>query len=98
MEPLLGDILTVKYELFNVSGNLIFNVNDKVKIDRLIVKEEFFGKKSGVFYPAQIRGIEIDGVYGEWSLEVFKETSKSTKITREVLLEKIVLKKCEIYD
>jgi hypothetical protein len=93
MDVLIGGVLTVNREIISLSGRIIFELGDKVKVDETEKKGAFWGKMSGTYYPEEITGIKIYNVYGFWPLELFKETSKHTLITRDILIEKIVLKK-----
>lgn len=89
MKIVTGDIITVSGEIFSPSGRIIFYKDMKVKVSEVIIKGAFWGKMSGIYYSEEIIGLKIVGSDITWSLEMFKETSKNSKITREVLIEKL---------
>ena len=93
MELTSGDILTVKHEIISSAGRIIFNPEDKVQIDEVIIEEAHYGKMTGTYYPEKITDIKLVGYYGYWNLDTFEETQSNPIIIRKVLIEKIVYKK-----
>lgn len=75
-KPMLkaGCELTVKHEVIGASGAIIFKEGEKVKVRELEVKEAFYGKKTGVYYPKEITGVKLEGKYGIWFPNMFQET------------------------
>ncbi len=70
-----GNPLTIKNEIISETGKIIFNSGDKVKVKKIIIKEGFWGKRSGQWYPEEIIGFRLVGYRGEWPLSTFIETA-----------------------
>lgn len=68
--------LTIKNDIISETGGIIFNKGDKVEVDEIIVKEGFWGKNTGQWYPEEIIGAKLVGYHGYWDKNTFVENLK----------------------
>lgn len=69
-----GCTLTLNCEIMSETGRIIFNPGDKVKVEKVNIKEGFWGRGSGQWYPDEITGVNLKKHRGDWSLSIFEET------------------------
>lgn len=73
-------ILTVCKDIVNESGELILSKGQKIKPAQYNWTQEWYGDFSGTYYPARIRSVILEGIYGAWELDVFEEFQTASKI------------------
>lgn len=64
----VGDELEFAVEIIGASGQILFNVGDKV----IVSKIHKTSKITGLRVPERVFGISIDGTYGIWLLRCFR--------------------------
>ncbi len=65
--------LTVKHDVLCISGTLLFQKGEEVKVAELQTRKGYYGSQSGVWYPEKITGVKIKGRYGIWFPRMFEE-------------------------
>lgn len=67
--------LTLDHDVIGISGITRLSQGTTVNVVKVIKREEFWGKRSGVYYPEKITGYVIEGFEESIFLpQVFKET------------------------
>lgn len=74
-----GDELTIAGDIIDISGRIIFNKGDKVKIHEVMKYAAHWSNFYNIWYDEEIWGIKLEGHYGTWFLNCFEETINLNK-------------------
>jgi len=69
-----GSILTVNNEIINHSGQTILEAGQKVIVRDVDITPSRWSNVFDMYMPEKLNWVELDGIYGIWSLSTFKET------------------------
>ena len=67
-----GDKLEFAVEIIGTSGEILFNVGDKVTVSKVHKTESYISRTTWLRVPEKVYGVSIDDTYGIWLLNCFK--------------------------
>lgn len=69
-----GMQLTLNCEIIGMSGLILLEKGQTVTVDRFDIKEGFWGRRSGIWYEDELRGVVLNERPGScYSPDIFEE-------------------------
>lgn len=69
----IGDVLTVKSEVFTIGGQVLLREGQKVEVREIRKIGGYFGRICEYWIDEKILGVKLVGIYGIWGLSTFNQ-------------------------
>jgi hypothetical protein len=81
----IGDKLTIKSEIVDIGGHIIFSEGQTVEVLEVVKRGGFYGKNSGVWIDRKIVGVKLVGESGIWFPSCFVEELFVDKLEKNMI-------------